>query len=90
MTMDLGEVGWQAAQLLGAGMILGAYVLLQSGTLGARSRRYLALNVLGAGTLAIIALLESLWGFLLLEGTWTLVSVAALVRTYLHPAQVES
>jgi hypothetical protein len=68
--MDAGELGWQAAQLLGAGMILGAYVLLQTGALGARSRPYLGLSAVGAGTLALIALVESLWGFLLLEGTW--------------------
>jgi len=80
--MDAGELGWQAAQLLGAGMILGAYVLLQTGALGARSRPYLGLNAVGAVTLALIALVESLWGFLLLEGTWMLVSVAALLRTY--------
>jgi hypothetical protein len=78
---------WQVAQLAGAGMILGAYVLLQAGRLGARSRAYLALNAIGAGTLALIALVESLWGFLLLEGTWMLVSVGSLLRTYRPPRQ---
>lgn len=87
--MNLSEAGWQAAQLVGAGPILGAYVLLQTGVVGARSRRYLGLNALGAGALSIIAFVESLWGFLLLEGTWPIVSLLALARSYWQPGQGE-
>ena len=40
---------------------------------------YLLLNTVGAGTLAVIAAAHGSWGFLLLEGTWTVVSAASLV-----------
>ena len=45
-----------------------------------RSPAYLWLNFLGALVLAIVAWHERQWGFLLLEGVWTLVSVLRLVR----------
>jgi hypothetical protein len=37
------------------------------------------LNVVGAGILAVVAALHASWGFLLLEGTWTVVSLVSLV-----------
>ncbi len=43
------------------------------------SRRYSALNALGSGLLAYVALREVNYGFILLEGVWALVSVYALL-----------
>ena len=73
----------QAIQILGALAILAAFVASQLGVFDVRSRTYLWLNFLGALVLAIVAWHEQQWGFLLLEGVWTLVSawsLAALIR----------
>ncbi|MET0559891.1 MAG: hypothetical protein ABW065_14695 [Solirubrobacterales bacterium] len=43
------------------------------------SRLYLALNLIGSAILAVLALVESQWGFLLLEGVWSVVSAIGLV-----------
>ena len=73
----------QAIQILGALAILAAFVASQLGVFDVRSRTYLWLNFLGALVLAIAAWHERQWGFLLLEGVWTLVSawsLGALIR----------
>jgi len=44
------------------------------------SRLYLALNLVGSAILAVLALVESQWGFLLLEGVWAIVSAWSLAR----------
>lgn len=70
----------QYLQIPGAILILTAYVLLQAGRLSAHSRRFSAMNALGAGLLAAEAIHTEQWGFLLLEGTWTLVSLIAMFK----------
>jgi hypothetical protein len=69
----------QAAQIVGALLILPAYALAQFGVLNQRSYWYIGLNLVGATALAILAWNEEQWGFLLLEGVWALVSAVALV-----------
>lgn len=64
----------EALQVLGAVAILVAYTLGQLRVLDVRSWAYLGLNFAGALVLAVIAFVESLWGFFLLEGAWTAVS----------------
>lgn len=68
----------QAVQLGGAAAILAAFVLAQTGRLEPRSVAYLVPNLLGAGALTAAAWIEQQWGFLLLEGVWTLVSAWGL------------
>jgi hypothetical protein len=63
----------------GSLLILAAFAAAQAGRLDVRSVAYLVLNVAGAAVLAVIAAFHASWGFLLLEGTWTIVSAVSLV-----------
>src|SRR5262245_34584502 len=68
----------QVVQILGALAILAAFVAAQLRVFDVRSRAYLWLNFVGALVLAIVAWHERQYGFLLLEGVWTLVSAWGL------------
>lgn len=70
----------QGVQVAGALLILAAYTAAQFDYLDQHSRRYLVLNVVGAGILAVLAFAEEQWGFLLLETVWTLVSAWGLFQ----------
>lgn len=70
----------QLISLLGALTILVAYAGNQFAWLRATSLAYVLANAVGAAILAVVALVEEQWGFLLLEGVWTVVSLVALVR----------
>lgn len=70
----------QVVQLVGAVLILAAFVLSQQGRLATDSTRYLALNAAGAAILAVVAAADRDIGFTLLEGTWTIVSTIGLIR----------
>lgn len=69
----------EAIQIAGALAILVAYALAQFGVIDQQSYAYLVLNLLGAVVLGVIAWVEDLWGFFLLELAWTLVSAWGLV-----------
>ncbi|MDQ3102763.1 MAG: hypothetical protein M3Q53_02845 [Actinomycetota bacterium] len=68
----------QLVQVIGALLILTAYAGAQTGRLDQRSLTYLWLNLFGAIVLAVLAAVESQYGFLLLEGVWALVSARSL------------
>ena len=70
----------QIAQLVGAGLILAAFVGTQTGRLDARSRPSLLLNLVGSLVLAAVAFASRDLGFLVLEAVWAVVSAAGLVR----------
>jgi hypothetical protein len=70
-------------QIAGAVLILAGFVLSQNRVLDPRSYSYLLLNLVGAAILAALAYQAQRWGFLLLEGSWTLVSLAGLVARLL-------
>jgi hypothetical protein len=75
----------QVVSMLGALTILLAYASDQFGKLQTASAAYSLLNAAGAATLTVVAAVEEQWGFLLLEGVWTIVSVAALLHIGLAP-----
>ncbi len=74
----------QLIELLGAVLILSAFVLAQLGRLATESLTYLVLNFTGAGILAVVAAIDGDTGFLLLEGVWAAVSASAIVRFVLQ------
>ncbi len=71
----------QAFQIIGAVLILGAFAGAQAGWLRQKSPAYLLPNLVGSAALAGAAVPGHQWGFLLLEGTWALTSLAALATT---------
>jgi hypothetical protein len=72
----------QLVQVLGSLLVLAAFAGSRRGRLDVRSARYLLLNTLGSSVLAVPAIHEQQWGFLLLEGAWALVSGTGLFKAY--------
>jgi hypothetical protein len=70
----------QVIQVIGALMILAGYAAAQLGRMRLDSRAYLGLNLVGSAILAVLAVRESQWGFVLLEGVWTAISLWSLAR----------
>ncbi len=72
--------GWQAISFVGAIMILVAYVGQQMKWMDSRSPLYNLLNIVGSAILCYIAFYPFKAGFVVLEGTWVLISIYAMVR----------
>ncbi len=66
-------------QVTGSLLVLAGFALAQWGVLDQKSLWYLILNTVGSTVLAINAVFEQQWGFLLLEGVWAIVSAVSLV-----------
>ncbi len=69
----------QIVQIVGALLILAAFILSQGNLLDVDSVLYLVLNLVGAAILAVLAFQGQRWGFVLLEGVWALVALAGLI-----------
>ncbi len=70
----------QAFSFLGAMMILVAYIGHQLKWMDSDKAAYNILNIIGSAILAYIAFRPFQLGFVVLEGTWVLVSIYALTR----------
>lgn len=70
----------QILSLIGAFLILGAFALQNFWKDHLSQKLYLSLNVLGAGALTVTAVVNEQWGFVVLEGTWTMISLYSLSR----------
>lgn len=70
----------QILQLAGAVLILSAYGAQQMQKLVSESVAYQALNAVGGLFLCATAVVERQYGFILLEGAWTVLSVWGLLR----------
>lgn len=77
----------QAASIAGALLILTAYAAHQAGRLGRESSLYHLLNVSGGLILAVVAIVSYQIGFIILEGVWTIISLAALIRLRRRPSR---
>jgi hypothetical protein len=73
-------VFFQTLSLIGAACLLFAYVAAQAGRMRHAGATYNALNAVGSGLLAWVAIVDQRWGFILLEVVWALVSIPPLVR----------
>lgn len=70
----------QVISFVGALLILGAYFSYQRGWLGREHRLYSLMNFAGGALLAWVAIVDRRWGFVLLEGTWALLSIPPLIK----------
>ena len=70
----------QIASVVGALLVLAAYVALQRGWLGREDRAFNAMNFFGSALLTWIAVVDQRLGFILLEGIWALLSLPGTLR----------
>ena len=65
---------------LGVGLILIAYFLNTEKLLPKDSKLFYVLNIIGALLACYASFLINYWPFVILEGTWTLVSIYGLMK----------
>ncbi len=70
----------QFVSIIGAALILIGYAAHQGGWMGRDSLRYHVINAAGGAILLVVAIQAIQIGFILLEGVWTAISLAAIVR----------
>lgn len=71
----------QVLSLLGAVLVLLAFVLLQRGKWKSDAPAYLWFNLVGATALTIVGAWDRRIGFVLLEGVWAIVSLVSLAAS---------
>jgi hypothetical protein len=76
----------QAISVVGALLILAPFAASQFGRLATTTLAYQLMNLVGSAALTAVAIVERQYGFILLEGTWAVVSLAGLARVLRQPA----
>lgn len=66
----------------GVALLLLAFALNLTGLLSREGRTYLLMNAVGAGVAGYASWMIDYLPFVLLEGTWCIVSLVALARTF--------
>jgi hypothetical protein len=67
---------------VGVGLILLAYFCSIFGWINVRSKLFFLLNIIGAGLACYASWMINYWPFVILEGTWFLVSVIGLIKNF--------
>jgi len=67
---------------VGVGLILLAYFCNTFGWLNSKSKSFFLLNIIGAGLACYASYLIHYWPFVILEGTWLLVSLIGLIKNF--------
>ncbi len=65
---------------IGVGLILMAYFLGTEKLIKNDGKLYFVMNIFGAGLACYASFLIGYWPFVILEGTWVLVSIYGLMR----------
>lgn len=65
---------------VGVGLILMAFFLSTAKLMESNGKSYYVINVIGAALACYASLLIDYWPFVILEGTWTLVSIYGLMK----------
>ncbi len=66
---------------VGVALILLAYFLNTSKLIPQEGKLYFVMNIIGAAMACYASMLIDYWPFVILEGTWTLVSIYGLMKT---------
>lgn len=66
---------------MGVGLILIAYFLNTAKLIPQEGKLYYVLNIIGAAIVAYTSYVIQYWPFVILEVTWTLVSIYGLMKT---------
>jgi uncharacterized membrane protein HdeD (DUF308 family) len=72
----------QIVSLIGAAMILAAFGAQQAGKLRPEALVYLLLNLVGSAILTYFAVEARNLGLIALEGSWAVISLVSIVRTF--------
>ena len=70
----------QSISLVGAALVLGAFIASQLGRMSTQGTTYRLMNLAGSLILTVVAVLGRLYGFVVLNGVWAVVSLIGVAR----------